>query len=79
MASNNRIATRFGPMIDVRHRGVLRSIVNADKQLELTATPAVVRIWSGEACRELSAHDARAMAAQLNEAALCAETLNRNG
>ena len=74
----NRIATRFGPSVDVRNRGALRSIACLGSQVELSAQLAVVRIWSGESCRELSAHEARALAAQLNEAAFHAETQNGN-
>lgn len=72
----SQVAQRFGPAIDVRNRGALRLNVRTDRPVPAQEQPAVVRIWTGEQCRELSAHDARALAAQLNEAAAYAEQQN---
>ena len=38
--------------------------------------PAVVRLWVDDQCHELSAHEARAMAAQLLAAAALADKQN---
>ena len=72
-----QVARRFGAQIDVRNRGALRLSPRSDRPSERQEQPAVVRIWHGEACRELSIADARALAAQLNEAAAYAEQQNR--
>ena len=73
---SSQLARRFGPVIDVRNRGALRFSPRSDRQGPSQDQPAVVRMWYGEQCRELSSHDARAMAAQLNEAAEYAERQN---
>ena len=71
-----RVARRFGPSVDVRNRGVLkahaRPILKANRNYQL----AVVRIWQGDDCRELSVTEARAFAAQLIAAAAYAENQN---
>lgn len=69
------VIRRFGDMVDVRNRGAFK-IVNLVGAQRLGHTPAVVRIWNGEDCRELSVHDARCLAAQLLEAAAYAEEQN---
>ncbi|MFC3111377.1 hypothetical protein ACFQAT_00090 [Undibacterium arcticum] len=70
------VATRFGQTVDVRNRGSLRFVRLTDSQLPAIEAPAVVRVWTGEQCRELSAHPARALAAQLLEAASHADLQN---
>ena len=70
------ILTRFGDAVDVRRRGALRIGRFAGTQARTLDTPAVVRIWSDDQCRELSAHQARALAAQLLDAALLADSQN---
>jgi len=67
---------RFGHTVDVRNRGALRMLRLAGMQPSATDAPAVVRVWHGDACRELSVNDARALAAQLMEAATYAEQQN---
>lgn len=71
----SRVATRFGPAIDVRNRGVFKVLTNT---LHATANQhlAVVRIWSGDSCREMSSDDARIFASQLIAAAAYAESQN---
>lgn len=63
------LVTRFGEAVDVRNRGTLRAAKSA-------AEPAVVRLWNEDQCRELSSHDARALAAQLIAAANLADAQN---
>ncbi len=63
------LVTRFGNAVDVRNRGTLRAAKSA-------AEPAVVRLWNDDQCRELSSHDARALAAQLIAAANLADMQN---
>lgn len=70
------VATRFGQTVDVRNRGSLRIVRLTGNQLPAIEAPAVVRVWTGEQCRELSAHAARALAAQLLEAASHADLQN---
>jgi len=70
------LSTRFGEIVDVRNRGVLRLGRLVGIQVPEREAPAVVRMWSGEQCRELSSHQARALAAQLLEAASHAERQN---
>ncbi len=70
------LSTRFGDIVDVRNRGVLRLGRLVGIQVPQREAPAVVRIWSGEQCRELSSHQARILAAQLLEAANYAERQN---
>ncbi len=67
---------RFGTQIDVRNRGALRLGPSMRSAASTREQPAVVRMWHGEQCRELSAHEARALAAQLSAAALYAEQQN---
>jgi hypothetical protein len=73
-----QLTTRFGDLVDVRNRGVLRLARLVGIQVPGKAAPAVVRLWSGDTCREMSAADARALAAQLLEAARHAELQNRD-
>lgn len=68
--------TRFGDAIDVRNRGALKIGRFAGSQAEAQHAPAVVRLWTEQQCRELSAHQARALAAQLLAAASLADTQN---
>ncbi len=70
------VSTRFGDMVDVRSRGALRVMRLVGIQTPDSDTPAVVRLWSGETCRELSINQTRALAAQLIEAAAHAEQQN---
>ena len=70
------VSTRFGELVDVRNRGTLRLSRLVGIQVPGQEAPAVVRMWSGEHCRELTAHQARALAAQLLEAAGHAERQN---
>ena len=67
---------RFGAQIDVRKRGALRLGPSARGESAKREQPAVVRIWNGEDCRELTAHEARALAAQLAAAAQFADEQN---
>jgi hypothetical protein len=76
LANRRPVATRFGPMIDVRNRGALRLAARSGQGTEAREDPAIVRIWSGERCRELSISEARALAAQLIDAAAHAEREN---
>jgi len=68
-AGRQALVTRFGNAVDVRNRGTLRAAKSA-------AEPAVVRLWNDDQCRELSSHDARALAAQLIAAANLADMQN---
>ncbi len=68
--------TRFGEAIDVRNRGALKMGRFAGSQAAVQDAPAVVRLWTAQQCRELSSHQARALAAQLLAAALLADTQN---
>lgn len=70
------VRTRFGESVDVRNRGALRLTRMAGIQVSGKEAPAVVRLWSGDNCRELSINEARALAAQLLEAASYAESQN---
>jgi uncharacterized caspase-like protein len=70
------LVTRFGDAVDVRNRGALRISRLAGSQMRMHDTPAVVRLWTDEQCHELSAHNARALAAQLLAAAALADTQN---
>ncbi|WP_338845608.1 hypothetical protein V8J88_17980 [Massilia sp. W12] len=70
------ILTQFGDMVDVRKRGALRIMRSAGaSNLD---TPAVVRLWLDQQCRELNAEQARRLAAQLLAAADLADCQNRN-
>lgn len=75
-AVSRRVATRFGPSIDVRNRGVLKAFTPPALQANTNQHLAIVRIWNGDDCRELSVMDARAFAAQLIAAAAFAEDQN---
>lgn len=75
-ASRKPLTTRFGEWIDVRNRGALRVGRFAGSQVQVQDAPAVVRLWTDDHCRELSAHQARALAAQLLAAASLAELQN---
>lgn len=75
-AINRRLVTRFGDMVDVRNRGAVRINRFAGSIAAQESAPAVVRIWHAEQCREMTAHQARAFAAQLMEAAALAESQN---
>jgi hypothetical protein len=70
------LTTRFGDEVDVRNRGTLRMSRFAGTQALTQDAPAVVRLWNDEQCHELSAHKARALAAQLLAAAALADTQN---
>jgi len=74
--SRASVTTRFGQTVDVRNRGSLRIVRLTGSQLPVSEEPAVVRVWNGEQCRELSSHAARALAAQLLEAASHADLQN---
>lgn len=70
-----RVATRFGPLVDVRNRGVLKA---PRRVFQTINNPhcAVVRVWQGDCCREMTAAEARSLAAQLMAAANHAENQN---
>ena len=70
------LVTRFGDEIDVRNRGALKVGRIADGRNQVQDAPAVVRIWSDDQCRELSAQQARVLAAQLLAAADLADAQN---
>lgn len=70
------LVTRFGELIDVRNRGALRVGRFAGSQTQTQDAPAVVRLWNDDQCRELTIHQARALAAQLLAAASLAELQN---
>ena len=70
------VLTQFGDLVDVRKRGALRIMRTAGAPRNLE-TPAVVRLWHEEQCRELSAHQARALANQLLAAADLVDSQNR--
>lgn len=70
------VRTRFGDHVDVRHRGALRLARLVGIQPPYADAPAVVRLWSGDTCKELSIAEARALAAQLIDAAAYAEAQN---
>jgi|GEM_PF-3401672 len=74
--SRPSVVRRFGNTVDVRNRGALKVVRLVGMQSPGNDAPAVVRMWSGENCRELSVNDARALAAQLVEAAAYAELQN---
>ncbi len=64
------VLTAFGDLVDVRKRGALRIMRMAGQhQGRELDTPAVVRLWHEEQCRELTAGQARALANQLLAAA----------
>ena len=75
--SDSAAICRFGAQIDVRKRGALRLGQSARSESARREQPAVVRIWNGEHCRELTAHEARALAAQLAAAAHYADEQNQ--
>jgi hypothetical protein len=62
--------------VDVRNRGALRLARLVGIQVPGKEAPAVVRIWSGDSCRELTTAEARALASQLLDAARHAEQQN---
>lgn len=72
------VLTQFGDVVDVRKRGALRIMRMAGTQQgrELD-TPAVVRVWHEEQCRELTAGQARALANQLLAAADLVDSQNQ--
>ena len=70
------LVTRFGDAVDVRNRGALRMSRFAGSQTSAQVSPAVVRLWSDEQFHELSAHQARALAAQLLAAAALTDKQN---
>jgi hypothetical protein len=70
------ILTRFGDAVDVRRRGALRLSRFAGTQPRTEELPAVVRIWLADQCRELTTHQARALAEQLLAAASLADSQN---
>ena len=75
---HNPILTRFGEAVDVRRRGALRMGRFAGSQTRTEDAPAVVRIWTADQCRELTAHQARGLAAQLLAAATLADSQNNH-
>lgn len=70
------VRTRFGEMVDVRNRGALRLARMVGIQIPGKEAPAVVRLWNGDNCRELSIDEARSLAEQLLDAARFAEQQN---
>lgn len=72
------LVTRFGESVDVRNRGTLRISSFAGSQAQTQSAPAVVRLWIAEKCHELSAHQARGMAAQLLAAAALTDSQNNH-
>lgn len=70
------VRTRFGDLVDVRNRGALRLARMVGIQIPGKEAPAVVRLWNGDSCRELSIADARSLAEQLLNAANFAEQQN---
>lgn len=70
------VRTRFGEMVDVRNRGALRLARMVGIQIPGKEAPAVVRLWNGDNCRELSIEEARSLAEQLLDAARFAEQQN---
>lgn len=74
--SHPPILTRFGDTVDVRRRGALRMGRFAGTQARTLDAPAVVRLWTEDQCRELSSHQARALAAQLLDAATLVDAQN---
>lgn len=75
-ANGRPVRTRFGELVDVRNRGALRLARMVGIQIPGKEAPAVVRLWNGDNCRELSVADARALAEQLLDAARFAEQQN---
>ena len=73
-----QLVTRFGETIDVRNRGALRMSRFAGSNIEPKDAPAVVRLWTADQCRELTSHQARAIAAQLLAAATLADSQNNH-
>ena len=71
-----RLITRFGEMVDVRNRGAVRISRLAGSTMAPQHAPAVVRLWHAEQCKEMTAHEARAFAAQLLAAAALADSQN---
>lgn len=71
-----RLITRFGEMVDVRNRGAVRINRFAGSTTASHEAPAIVRLWHAEQCKEMSAHEARAFAAQLLAAAALADSQN---
>lgn len=72
------LTTRFGELVDVRNRGALRVGRFAGSQALAQDAPAVVRLWAGDQCREMSTEQARALASQLLTAASLAELQNNH-
>lgn len=70
------ILTRFGDSVDVRRRGALRLSRFAGTRPRTEDVPAVVRIWMADQCKELTTHQARALAEQLLAAAALADSQN---
>jgi hypothetical protein len=70
------ILTRFGDTVDVRRRGALRLSRFAGTQPRTSDIPAVVRIWIGDQCKELTSNQARALAEQLLAGASLADSQN---
>jgi hypothetical protein len=70
------ILTRFGDAVDVRRRGALRLSRFAGTRPRTEDLPAVVRIWMADQCKELTTHQARALAEQLLAAAALADSQN---
>ena len=77
LTQHDPVLTQFGEMVDVRKRGALRIMRLAGATERNLDTPAVVRLWHEEHCRELSSQDARRLANQLLAAADLADNQNR--
>ena len=75
-AAPARLITRFGEMVDVRNRGAVRINRFAGSAVLPQHAPAVVRLWHAEQCKEITAHEARAFAAQLLAAAALVDSQN---
>ncbi|MBI3229444.1 MAG: hypothetical protein HYZ45_04430 [Burkholderiales bacterium] len=71
------VLTQFGEMVDVRKRGALRIMRLAGAMERNLETPAVVRLWHEERCRELTTQEARRLANQLLAAADLADSQNQ--
>lgn len=75
-AHGRPVRTRFGELVDVRNRGALRLAKMVGIQIPGKEAPAVVRLWNGDSCRELTIAEARTLAEQLLDAASFAEQQN---
>jgi hypothetical protein len=76
VAERQALITRFGETIDVRNRGTLKVGRFAGSHAQSQDAPAVIRVWNDDQCRELTSHQARALAAQLLAAATLVDAQN---